>query len=897
MLTRNRNSMIALAGWIGLALTPAQFTHAAVNDRAAGTNQQRAAAGSPGAASSGSGGTQEAVELPVFEVRTDKDEGYLSTQAVTGSRTLERLRDTPNSISVMNRELIEDLNITTTDELMAYAVTGQPGDDTTGTSPQHVFRGIVANVRLRNNLKLFGPSDAFNIERVEILRGPNSFLYGEGTAGGTMNQLTKQGQFRSFQRLNLLFGSHELHRFEFDINRHLGDKLAVRAVLGYQDEGGYVNHTKRRFTGGYAAVTYRPFKNTFINVNLEKTETRRTVADGILADAFATTERTGATVAYTATTGGRTYIPALGQVYNMVGQRRSSGTNSTVFDTNILPRKANYWGPNAHHNVGNEFVNISVAQKIGENFNIQASVARYDILRDTRTNAGSSSAGIYRDTNAVLPGGAPNPYFNEYYTEYYVTRLEHNEIVHDARLTMVYDLKFPFTTQKIIATGGLQDGIPDRKFHRTSEFIDPASALFTGTLTNENSLVAYRANNTVLGNNRFYRRYYLRDGDGARFTSNDLVAGQSTMLRDTPSDGVNGRLSDRKYETPSVGFGLSGSYFNNRINTLLGWRRDAFLQRTLSRNLYNPFTDQEYKVPETEVTPVSIYKNSVNYGGVFHFSKMVSAYVNYAESVGLSAGFGGAQLTPGEVRGVAGGDGYEYGLRWAFLDGRIESNWTYYITNVLNQAASPGIPTAARNELAAIFTDINQSGGDRQQNRSTGFEFETITNITRNWRLIWNAASNDLELSNRYPQLRAYQERARAQNAPTPETDAFLLTVPEGTPLPGFTKFTSNLVTNYRFSEGTFKGFTIGGGFQYRDRTYRANFDFDRDGVAEEVWSPSYLLCNLTLGYRTRLWNRATSFNLNVNNIFNKDYFRSRGLGTGAWGERTSFRLAIRTDL
>ena len=841
-----------------------------------------------------SGGT---IVMPVFELSTDRDEGYLSTQAVTGSRTLERLRDTPNSISVMNRELMDDLNVTTPDELMAYAITGQPGDDPTATTPQTVFRGIVANVRLRNNLKVLGPSDAFNLERVEILRGPNSFLYGEGTAGGTMNQLTKQGQFREFQRANLLVGSDDLLRFEFDINRRVRDRVAVRLVLAYQDQGGFINHTKREFFGGYAAVTYRPFKDTSVNVNLEKTQTRRTVADGVLANAFSTTERTGATTAYTATTGGRTFLAATGQSYNMVGQRRTSGNNSTIFDQGLLPRETNYWGPNAHHNVDVEAVNISLAQKIGENLNLQAAVARYEILRDTRSNAGSSSAGVYVDTNRTLPGGAVNPYFNEYYTEYYVTRLEHVEIIHDARLTAVYDLKLPFTTQKIIATGSLQDDIPDRRFYRTSEFVDPASPLFTGALSNVNSLTAYRANNTVLGNNRFYRRYYLKDGDGARYTDNALVAGQSKMLYDSPSDGTNGRLADRKFETPSVGFGLSGSYFNNRFNTLVGWRRDAFIQRTLHRNLYNLFTDQEYKVPEIAPTPVKIYKNSINYGLVYHVAKFLSAYANYAESVGLSAGFGGAQLIPGAVRGVAGGDGYEFGLRWSLLDGRIESNWTHYITNVLNQSASPGIPTAARNELAAIFTDINQSGGDWQQTRSDGFEIETIANITKNWRLTWNIASNDLATSNRYPALKSYQARAKTQNTPTPETDAFLLTVPDGTPLPGFTKHTSNLVTNYRFDSGRLKGFTIGGGFQYRNKTYRANFDFNNDGVAEEVWAPSYTLFNVMAGYRTRIWNRATNFNLNVNNILNKNYFISRGLSSGTWGEKTSFRVAMRVEL
>lgn len=841
--------------------------------------------------------TGETIVMPVFELSTDRDEGYLSTQAITGSRTLERLRDTPNSISVMNRELMDDLNVTTPDELMAYAITGQPGDDTTATTPQTVFRGIVANVRLRNNLKVLGPSDAFNLERVEILRGPNSFLYGEGTAGGTMNQMTKQGQFKAFQRANVLVGSDDLRRFEFDLNRHIKDRVAVRLVFAYQDQGGFINHTKREFFGGYAAVAYRPFKDTSINVNLEKTQTRRTVADGVLVDAFSTTQRTGATAAYTATTGGQTYIPALDQTYNMIGQRRTSGSSSTIFDKKLLPRETNYWGPNAHHNVDVEAVNISLAQKIGENLNLQAAVARYDIFRDTRSNAGSSSAGVYVDTNRTLPGGGANPYFNEYYTEYYVTRLEHIEIIHDARLTAVYDLKFPFMTQKVIATGSVQDDIPDRRFYRTSEFVDPASARFAGTLSDAYSLAAYRANNTVLGNNRFYRRYYLKDGDGAQYTRNALVAGQSKMLFDSPSDGNTGRLADRKFETPSVGFGLSGSYFKNRFNTLVGWRRDAFIQRTLSRNLYNLFTDEEYKVPEIVPTPVKIYKNSINYGLVYHFADFVSAYANYAESVGLSAGFGGAQLIPGTVRGVAGGDGYEYGIRWSLFGGRLESNWTYYITNVLNQSASPGIPTAARNELAAIFTDINQSGGDWQQTRSDGFEIETIANLTKNWRLIWNVASNDLATSNRYPALKSYQARAKAQNTPTPETDAFLLTVPDGTPLPGFTKHTSNLVTNYRFDEGWLKGFTLGGGFQYRNKTYRANFDFNNDGVAEEVWAPSYTLFNAMAGYRTRIWNRPTNFSLNVNNVLNKDYYISRGLSTGTWGERTNFRVAMRVEL
>ena len=51
----------------------------------------------------------EPVVLSIFQVSSKKDEGYRSTQTVSGSRTLADLRDTPNSISVLNRELLDQL--------------------------------------------------------------------------------------------------------------------------------------------------------------------------------------------------------------------------------------------------------------------------------------------------------------------------------------------------------------------------------------------------------------------------------------------------------------------------------------------------------------------------------------------------------------------------------------------------------------------------------------------------------------------------------------------------------------------------------------------------------------------------------------------------------------------
>ena len=291
-------------------------------------------------------------------------------------------------------------------------------------------------------------------------------------------------------------------------------------------------------------------------------------------------------------------------------------------------------------------------------------------------------------------------------------------------MTAVYDVNLPFTKQRIVASATYHDDAPQGYYN--SEFVDPGSSSFTGKLINADTVAAYQTNVGTLSRNFFYRRFYLKDGDGAEITNGETVPGRSLMLRDPVAASSAGRqIYPGGYRTPAYGIGMSGSYFKGRLHSLVGWRHDAFTQ-TPARVFYNPVSGAEFQLPEA---PTNISRKSYNVGGVIHLGRFVSGYVNYAQSVGLSAGIGGAGLVPGTVRGVAAGDGYEYGLRWAFLGGRLESNWTYYVTNVINQAASPSITTASRNELAVLFTDIDPNGGDTQNTKTTGLEFETVLKV------------------------------------------------------------------------------------------------------------------------------------------------------------------------
>lgn len=866
------------AGWL-----PALLALLATNPAAAQT------AGTASASAQNEGATT----MAVFEVREAPDQGYRSTQSISGSNTVETLRNTPNSISVLNRELMEDLNIINMAELSMYAVTGEsdPESSTASTISRFTFRGIVSSFALRNGIVWFTPVDSFNIERAEVLRGPSAFLYGEGVATGVFNQVTKTALPTNFLRPSLTIGSFGLRRFELDLNRKLTPKWAARFNVAHQRSDSYIHHAKSDFRGFAASAVYTPGPKTRIQLMGEIGRIQETRPTGTLADRYSTTLFNGSTTAYTATTGGYTLVPATGQIYDTVGQRISAGLAVAITDPAIFPKDVNFNGPNSYHNANYDTAALRLEQHVSDQFNLQLIACWQEIYRQTKTITGSQSGGVYLDPNRLLPDGTPNPYFNELYTEYAVNRARTDEAIFDARLTAVYDLELPFTTQRIVALGTVHNDIRDG-LAAIREYNDPSSAFFKGALINANTLDAHRANVTTFNNNLFYRRFYIKDGDGETLTANRPIPGRTAMMADM--GGNTGRGVNGDYQTPSYGVGSSGSYFGGRFRTLVGARQDYFI-RTPKNLFWNPVTLEGFMLPESHQGHNHLSKASRTVGGVVHLAKFLTGYVNYANSVGLSSGTGGNGFIAGTIRGLSYGDGYEYGLRWSALDGRIESNWTYYISNQRNTGAiTPS--TATLNEMEALFPNFNRTGADTQSTESHGFEIETVTNITPNWRLIFNFGSSELVTVDRLPVSRAFQAEARARGVATPLLDQFILNRPDGTPVAGYTKHRSNLVTNYRFSSGKLKGLSLGGGFQYRDRTYAGNGDLQRTGVSEMIWWPGYTLMNASAGYEARLWKRSVRFNLTINNVLDKEYRRASGLTGGLWGSPRSFRLSMRTQ-
>lgn len=95
-----------------------------------------------------------------------------------------------------------------------------------------------------------------NIERVEILKGPASVLYGRGSGGGIINMISKQANFDSPTTLSLRSGSWDKYGGMVDINHVLHDKLAMRMTIDHQSDSNFRKGIKQRDTMVSPSILY-----------------------------------------------------------------------------------------------------------------------------------------------------------------------------------------------------------------------------------------------------------------------------------------------------------------------------------------------------------------------------------------------------------------------------------------------------------------------------------------------------------------------------------------------------------------------------------------------------------------------------------------------------------------
>lgn len=198
---------------------------------------------------------EEAIVLDPFTVTTEH-EGYKADDTLAGGRIRTKLKDTPASLSVITKKLMEDLGVTNATDLLVYTASTEVaglfgnysgignrgnGIDFGGTvenarlvNPAGVnrARGLTAMDQTRNYFPSDIPWDGFNISRVDISRGPNSFLFGTGSPSGISNVSTNEATYKDGGEVEFRYGSFDSTRQSLDYNKVLVEnQLALRVDL------------------------------------------------------------------------------------------------------------------------------------------------------------------------------------------------------------------------------------------------------------------------------------------------------------------------------------------------------------------------------------------------------------------------------------------------------------------------------------------------------------------------------------------------------------------------------------------------------------------------------------------------------------------------------------------
>ncbi len=297
---------------------------------------------SPTAAGSPASGQTAPVSLTPFEVTAAGDVGYESATAMSGTRTNESLANLPNSISVLNSELLADLGVTDFFQAVEFAVgadniyndnmqVGAPVGSRSGN--QINFRGLPSVRQLKDGFPTYTPQDTFNTERIEISRGPGGIAYGDTDATGVINLTSKRGHFRNEAEVQTRIDDRSSLRLTADLNRVLiPQMLALRLNAVDSNLEGWHENTARNLQAVAGALRYQPFKHA-------RTIIDATHEDGRLSSYISHTALQDITSAYVRGTGtnARDANPTLAGIQNNgVGMARLAAPRTATADTHAF---------------------------------------------------------------------------------------------------------------------------------------------------------------------------------------------------------------------------------------------------------------------------------------------------------------------------------------------------------------------------------------------------------------------------------------------------------------------------------------------------------------------------------------------------------------------------------
>jgi iron complex outermembrane receptor protein len=212
---------------------------------------------------------------PIELVVTGEQDRYRVPTASTATKTDTPVRDIPGSIQVIPRQILEDQKTTRIQEALENVSGVEKQGNYGGTDAGgYRIRGFDQDGNFRNGFNdtdFYSLVDTANIDRIEVLKGPASVLFGQAEPGGIINVVTKQPLRTPYYSAELNVGNYAFYRPSFEISGPLTDdgSLLYRLNVAYQNSGSFrdYNFLERVFVA--PVITWNISDRTSLTFDLE----------------------------------------------------------------------------------------------------------------------------------------------------------------------------------------------------------------------------------------------------------------------------------------------------------------------------------------------------------------------------------------------------------------------------------------------------------------------------------------------------------------------------------------------------------------------------------------------------------------------------------------------------
>lgn len=211
-------------------------------------------------------------------------QGFVAKRSATGSKTDTPINEVPQSVSVVTRDQMDALGARTVGDALTYhagvttgmrgdsaglggdniSIRGFAGDGTAGGSQNSYLDGL----RLQGTNYATGALEPYLYERVEVLRGPTSVLYGQNQPGGVINRVTKRPSPSPMGEAQVRGGSFSTKELDLDVSGALSSdgKFIHRFVGVLSDQQAQTDHTGRRRKVIAPSISWLPTDDTTLTV-------------------------------------------------------------------------------------------------------------------------------------------------------------------------------------------------------------------------------------------------------------------------------------------------------------------------------------------------------------------------------------------------------------------------------------------------------------------------------------------------------------------------------------------------------------------------------------------------------------------------------------------------------